>query len=98
MADTEEEIKQKISEHMRKYGGSYLDWYVGITSDTETRLFKKHKVNKNKNSWFFIQTDEQIAKNIGHYFINFLGTDGKTNGIEHPNYVYVYKKTWHTKP
>lgn len=98
MASTEEEIKQKISSHMRKYGGSYLDWYVGITSDPENRLFNDHRVNKSKNSWVFIQTDEETAKNVGEYFVNYIGTDGKSNGAEHPNHVYIYKKTWRTKP
>ena len=98
MAKSEEKIKQAIKNHMRKYGGSYLDWYVGITSDPENQLFDEHKVNKSKNFWFFIQTDEETAENIGRYFVNYLGTDGKSNGTEHPSHVYIYKKTWRTKP
>ncbi|MBN1383270.1 MAG: hypothetical protein JW983_00110 [Elusimicrobia bacterium] len=98
MANTEEDIKNEIKNHMRKYGGSLLDWYVGITSDPESRLFGEHKVDKNKNSWLYIQTNDETARNVGHYFVNYLGTDGKANGVEHSSYVYIYRKTWRTKP
>ena len=46
MAKTNEIIISEIKAFMAKWGGRYIDWYVGIVSDPRQRLFNDHGVNE----------------------------------------------------
>ena len=40
------QIIDGMENYMTKCGGTYSDWYCGITSDPDKRLFNDHNVSK----------------------------------------------------
>jgi hypothetical protein len=50
-AQDKQTIFQQIDAHMQKSGYSNSQWYVGITSDIDERLFGYHQVPK-KDHWY----------------------------------------------
>ncbi len=96
----EETIKKEIKEHISKRGGTYPEWYVGITNDTDRRLFQEHNVSEENDIWIRKNAGTlSKAEKIERYFTEELGTDGAPGGAENDSiYVYAYKKNSHTKP
>ena len=98
MAKPRQEIISDISNYVSVE--QYSDYYVGITSDIDSRLFGDHNVSK-KDKRLYIHSpasDHLIAREIENYFIA-AGMDGKSGGGDiSSNIVYVYKKTSYTKP
>ena len=89
----------EIKNHIADRGGSYSEWYVGIATDPETRLFNDHNVNRDTDKWIYKKADsEQMARDVEVYFLNQLKTDGGTGGGNIPNFVYAYRKSNHTEP
>jgi len=68
--------------YMRKIGGNWSDWYVGIstTEAIENQLFNQHRVNKEKGLWIY-QTVTMVttAQSIFHYYKE-NGTQGGIHG------------------
>ncbi|MCX6112812.1 MAG: hypothetical protein NTY22_05970, partial [Proteobacteria bacterium] len=70
-----------IKEYISKNGGFYPDWYVGITSDPESRVFSGHNVNKQSGVWVHgPASSSQEAREVENYFISTIGTDGGSGG------------------
>jgi len=95
-----DKIIEKISEHMKTWGGLPGDWYVGVSQNVELRLFINHGVDKEKDKWIYIPvTSDRVAGEVEAYFVNKIGTggglEGGTNGA---NMVYAYKKSERTNP
>ena len=93
-----QQIIQDIVNYIASHGGQYSDWYVGITSDINQRLFSDHSVNKTLDNWIYRTTNlSSEARNIEQYFQN-LGCDGDTGGGDQTSrIIYAYKKTSLTK-
>lgn len=79
----------------------YKKWYVGITNDTERRVFgnNEHNVNKSSDAWICCPADsKEDAKEIESFFLA-QGMDGDTGGgNSDTTIVYCYKKNNHTNP
>jgi len=99
MAKSEQEIKADITEYIRKGGGGYPAWYVGVTKDPRRRLFTEHGVHEEGDLWIFRQAySSAAARNVEAHFLS-LGADGGAGGGEQDaDYVYAYKKSAHTNP
>jgi len=99
MAKTKEQIKAGIEIFIRGCSGAYSDWYVGIASDPEDRLFNGHNVDR-RGYWISEECENSgIAREIEDYFVNTLHTDGAPGGGDRTTkYVYAYKKTSTTNP
>ena len=69
-------IVNEIYAHMQKQGGQLSDWYVGITSDIEQRLFTDHNVPR-KNHWYAYRkaTTADEARSAEKAFLD-AGCDG----------------------
>ncbi len=92
-------IIQDIKNHIKTNGDSPSDWYVGITSSTDQRLFVEHNVDKKNDAWILKESDtENIAREVEKYFTEEFGTKGDQGGGINPCYVYAYKITDHSKP
>jgi len=98
--------KDDIIKEIKSYIGinttsEYQKWYVGITDDTDRRVFNKneHNVCKTSDQWITCDANSKsIAQEIEKYFIG-LGMDGDTGGgNEYSTIVYCYKKTKNTNP
>lgn len=73
------------------FKGDYLEnWYVGIASDIQKRLFEDHSVN----SCFIYgeAINAEHARSAEQMLLNY-GFDGGTGGGDHTTtYVYAFKK------
>lgn len=78
-------------------GGDYPNWYVGIATNPEQRLYEEHNVDKNGLCVYREAENSNIAREIEEYFVNILGTDGGGGGGDNTTrFVYAYKKTAYT--
>lgn len=91
-------ITTDIENHIRKCGGQFSHWYVGIATDAQTRLFSDHQVRKQGDAWIFREAGtHQKARQIEEYFVKRLGTRGGTGGgSTTTREVYAYRITSHT--
>lgn len=94
MTKTKEQIRSEIKVYIKAYGGVCADWYVGVASDPESRLFDDHGVSR-EGFWIYRECENSdVAREIEEYFINVVGTDGGSGGGDNTTkYVYAYKKT-----
>ena len=95
---TKTEIIQQIVAYVQKQGGSYSQWYSGIASDANKRLFNDHNVDKDKDSWIYrhcASSDE--ARAVEDYFIQKGMKGGPGGGDLSTKSVYAYKITNSTK-
>jgi hypothetical protein len=77
---TAQQVYYEILAHMKKQGGPYRSWYIGITSDVEKRLFIEHKVNKDGDWWIFRACqDNSKARSVEEALLQ-LGCDGGPGG------------------
>lgn len=99
MAKTKQEIIADLDSYMRQGGGGYRSWYVGVASDSRTRLFNDHQVKENGGSWIYCgAASSDSARAAEEYFLS-LGCDGGPGGGDaQTKSVYAYKKEWYTKP
>ncbi len=97
---TKEQIIDAINGYIRRNGDPPHFWYLGVSKDARNRLFSDHKVNESKDAWIFrTASTAKVARQIEHYFIEIIGTDGGGGGGDaSAKMVYAYKKISHTKP
>ena len=92
MAKDFQTIIDEIRGHLAKSGKRYYsDFYIGITSDVEQRMFKEHNVPKN-NAWWIYRTakNHDIAQKFEKHFLNH-GMRGDNKGENTTgNIVYCY--------
>ena len=85
--------------HMKKEGSPPKNWYVGITSDIENRLFGDHNVPK-KDHWrihrkAFTSND---ARAVEKAFLDYGCDGGAGGGDDTATFVYAYLKASVTNP
>jgi len=92
-----QQIINDISTFISNNGGQYRDWYVGITSEPEKRLFTDHSVNKQNDKWIHAPADtNDMARAIEKHFLD-LGCDGGGGGGDYTSKtVYAYQKNSYT--
>lgn len=90
---TREEVINEIEQYILKNGGDYPDWYIGITSDPNDRLFNGHRVEKDRIPWIYrLCSSSDVARIIEDYFLGERGTmGGPGGGDDDATYVYAYK-------
>ena len=99
MANSKQEIINEIAAHIADLGGSYSEWYVGITENAKRRIFEEHGVEKDKDKYIWrTASSSSVARAIEKYFLD-LGCDGGGGGGEYDAViVYAYKKSARTDP
>jgi len=96
MAKTKEEIVSDIKSYIKKFGGGYSDWYVGIAFRSETELFKDHNVDESGGSgWIIAGVRIRYCRvRLKSISSTLLGTKGgKGGGDDTTDKVYAYKIT-----
>lgn len=95
---------QGVIYHITNYvnthsGTSRSQWYVGIASDVNQRLFGDHNVSKDGGDWNYAPADtSEIARSVERFFLD-LGFDGGPGGGDaSTKVVYAYIKTFSTEP
>ena len=93
------QIVADIIAHINKSGSQYYsDWYVGITSDIEQRLFGDHNVPRT-NHWFIWRRASSDAEaRAAESTMHEKGCKGGGGGGDEDSvFVYAYKITSVTK-
>lgn len=99
MALTMQQIVNEIVSYIGKFPSTkYSDWYVGIASSPEDRLFIEHCVDKN-GYWIHAEAISHIeARTIEQHLIENLKTKGGPGGGDaSTKFVYAYLITSTTK-
>ena len=102
LTETRTTVSQIVADfeaYVRKGGGPYSAWYVGIARDPRDRLFNDHSVDE-KGGWWIFRTagSSDDAREVESYFLQ-RGTDGGSGGGDwRSTAVYAYRKTSHTNP
>jgi hypothetical protein len=93
-------VAGEIVSYINMSGGGYAQWYVGIASDVERRLFTDHCVRKSGDRWVYQDCgDSMTARSVEEYFVKTLGADGGGGGGDVlTRFVYAYHKAPHTRP
>ena len=99
---TKQVIINKINSFIESYSDSKRNlFYIGITSDIETRLFSAHKVEKSTEEYVSFRADsEKTAREIEKEFL-MSGLDGDTGGGTGDgdvDIVYCFRKMFYTDP
>ena len=96
---TFQKIVDEMSGHVNESNYAYKQWYVGITSDIDSRLYGDHNVPKKDHWRIHSQADSSdIARQVEEHFLA-LGMDGGTGGGDSSStHVYAYLKTSITNP
>ena len=98
MAKSRQTIIAEIAAHVADRGGTYPDWYVGITEDPRRRLFTEHNVDEAGGHWIYRECDSaQSARAIEKHFLNLGMQGGPGGGDNDAVYVYVYRTTPETR-
>jgi hypothetical protein len=93
-----ENIIEEIKAYIIECGGSYPDWYVGVTGDSDQRLFVEHNVKKKGGAWIlFKASSSTIAREVEKYFIDQKTKGGTGGGNDDSDIVYAYKTRPYTK-
>ena len=94
---------QAIVDEINKYlagftNTKYSDWYVGIASSPQDRLFVDHSVSQDGN-WVYAEAKSHFeARTVEQYFIDKLKTKGGPGGGDNTTkFVYAYLITNSTK-
>lgn len=95
---------QEVTDHLANYVNGFniinnSQWYVGIASDVEQRLFSDHNVDKADGEWAYAPADtSEIARAVEQYFLDASFDGGPGGGDATTNVVYVYLKAGATNP
>ena len=88
-----------IVANINKQGGPYPEWYCGITSDLESRLFGDHKVPRDDYWRSFRKCHNDTDARAVETALVKLGCDGGSGGGDETSvYVYAYLKGTMTNP
>jgi len=87
----------KITAYIRRCGGSYPQWYVGVASDPPERLFHDHNVQEHGDQWIYVPcTTDGAARQVEAHFLGLGCQGGPGGGDQTSRYVYAYKIRSHT--
>jgi hypothetical protein len=88
-----------IKSFIQQRGGSYEDFYVGISKNAARRLFGDHCVELNEPTWIFINAENAATARAVEIHFLVLGCEGGSGGgDDESKFVYAYQMTRLTKP
>jgi hypothetical protein len=87
---TKQQLRAEIDAYMQKFGRPKRDWYFGIATDVEQRLFGEHNVQRG-GTWIHGLADTaHLAMEI-EYVYQAEGCQGGPGGADDTTkYVYAY--------
>ena len=96
---TAAQIVSEINSYIIQCGSRYYrEWYVGITSDIEQRLFGDHNVSRQNDTWIWRKaSSDDESREAEETMINKGCKGGGGGGDETSVFVYAYKISSTTK-
>lgn len=97
-ATVEQSVVAEIAAYMRRYGGGYSVWYIGIAADPRQRLFVDHSVRETGGAWIYYDCGTDVsARRVEQAFLNAGCKGGDGGGDWRTRYVYAYRITASTR-
>jgi hypothetical protein len=93
-------IVGRIRRHIKRRGGVYSAWVVGISSEPKARMFMKHGVRKAGDAWILVRAEtHEVARRVRLYLTKKLSLV-RGSGLKDPkaDFVYAYRKSPNTNP
>jgi hypothetical protein len=84
-----------IDSAIKRFGGRYSDWYVGIAAEVEVRL-TQHNAQYESRVWYETSS-EDIARAVEAHFLDLGTKGGKSGGDARTRTVYAYRISPTTK-
>jgi len=100
MLYSERQIVTRIKGHIKRRGGAYKTWVVGIDKEPRSRLFTSHRVRKVGDFWILMHAKScAAARKVQSYLIKKVGLRSGLK-LEDPSadFVYAYMRSGHTTP
>ena len=89
----------EVKSFILQSGGSYEDWYVGISKNAARRLFGEHRVEHNNPTWIYLDAENAKTARAAETHFLVLGCDGGSGGgDDESRFLYAYRKTQETRP
>jgi len=95
MTTAESIIVSTIRAHADREGSGYSNWYCGIASDPDRRLFDDHNVPRGVNQAWWTKENagsELSAREIEEYLLGLGFNGGNSGGDSSTTHVYAYRK------
>ena len=94
----EQSAVAEIVAYVKKHGGGYSAWYIGIASDPKQRLFTDHIVQETGGRWVYYDCgNDASARRAEQAFLNAGCQGGGGGGDWRTRFVYAYKVTANTR-
>ena len=91
-ASVEKQVIAAIDAHIKKCGGGYPAWYVGIAADPRDRLFSAHCVSEKGDAWIVRDCgDDATARRVEMAFLNAGCKGSHGGGDRDTRFAYAYK-------
>lgn len=100
MVHSGKQIVSRIRGHIRKRGGVFAKWFVGVSKEPRSRLFVNHAVRKKGDYWILVRAESSVvAQRVKSFLVAKVGMAAvKDAAGKNPDFVYAYMKSSHTKP
>ena len=93
MAYSEQQIVNDVVAHANQEGSGFRNWYAGIASDPQQRLFTDHGVPQGTGWWIHREATSSAAARRAEQALLAAGFDGGPGGgDETTRHVYAYRK------
>jgi len=94
------QIVGRITGHIKKRGGTFPGWIVGITNKPRLHLFRKHRVREEGDAWIYLHAQSsKVARGVQRFLVKRLRlVEAPGSAIPEADFVYAYKKSSNTKP
>lgn len=93
-----QQIVDEIDAYIRRNGGTYSAWYIGIAASPRDRLFTDHNVSEHGGLWIYRDCGtDTAARSVEQAFLKVGCQGGGGGGDRTTRYVYAYKITSTTR-
>lgn len=94
------QIVSRIRGHIKRRGGAYKTWVVGIDKEPRTQLFTKLGVRRAGDFWILLHAESgAVARKVCSYLVNRIGLRGESpQNDPSADFVYAYLKTESPSP
>lgn len=80
--------------HIKRCGGDYKNWYCGIASNPQARLFNDHRVDRVLGQWAWEDLGSDDNARVTERILHDKGCQGSFGGGDWTTkFVYVYRIT-----
>ena len=94
-----QQVFDDIVAYIKTQGGPAQNWYAGIATDAEERLFSDHNVSKKNGWWIYLPCKNSTnARNVEKALLEYGCVGGGGGGNSTTKKVYAYLKTSSTEP